>query len=238
MNIHKHNEKSLISLVNVELMCHLPYAVFSVSISIILAGLFGYFATSAKGMELAHHLFHGFHYLHLLFAGTGVVLMFRKYSKNIFACFLVGMIVPSIFCTLSDAVIPFLSGKMMSLDMHFHWCFRDHINTVLPFLGVGVINGMIMSSHKQEQDGGYLITSHFLHILISSMASILYLISFGFVHIWESVGVVFVFLLVAVLVPCTLSDVVVPLIFARSGINKNGVKSPGSQCCTQEEDRK
>jgi hypothetical protein len=151
-----------------------------------------------------------------LFAATGTVLTFRRFSDNMALGITVGLLVPAIFCTVSDAFLPCLGGKLVGLDMHFHWCFLSHLDTVLPFLGAGVVNGWIMSSHHPKNlHLLYSLGFHFFHIFISSMASILYLVSFGFADWGYHMGFVFLFLIFAVLVPCTLSDIVVPMIFAR-----------------------
>jgi hypothetical protein len=198
-----------------EILCHLPYAIFSVAFSMIVLSFLTSSGTGAGTASFAYRLFHNFHYLHLLFAATGAVLTFRRYSKNVVLGIAVGFAVPALFCTFSDAFLPYLGGKFVDLDMHFHWCFISHLDTVLPFLVVGMINGWVMSSHPSNRQLFYSLGFHFLHIFISSMASILYLVSFGFYDWWEKMGFVFTFLILAVLIPCTLSDIVVPVLFAR-----------------------
>ena len=74
------------------------------------------------------------------------------------------------------------------------------------------------------KQGGYSLSSHATHIFISSLASTFYLISHGFTNWYVSIGNVFVLLIIAVVVPCTLADVVVPMTMARLG------KKPKS-CC-------
>jgi hypothetical protein len=196
-----------------EILCHLPYAIFSVALAIIALTLLS--ASVTSDAKTAHRLFHSFHYLHILFAATGTVLMFRKYSKSVVWSLLVGTLVPAIFCTVSDSLLPFLGGSALNLHMHFHWCFISHLDSVLPFLLMGVLNGWVMSAHEESRQIFYSIGFHFSHIFISSMASILYLVSFGFDQWWNHMGFVFGYIIIVVLVPCTLADIVVPIIFAQ-----------------------
>lgn len=210
---HGHNLEHHAS-VFAELVCHLPFAVFSVALAMIVLSFVSYLDV-ASGQSLAYRLFHNFHYLHIVFAATGTVLIYFKYSKNVVLGFVVGLLVPAFFCTLSDAFLPYLGGSFVGLDMHFHWCFISHLDVVLPFLLAGIINGWAMSSHPTSSKLFYSVTFHFVHIFVSSMAAMLYLISFGFYDWWERMGFVFVFLILAVLVPCTMSDIVVPMLFAR-----------------------
>lgn len=193
-------------------MAHFPYAIISVALSIIFLSILTHQHFNSHD---AHKLFHVFHYLHLLFSGTGVILIFRKYSKNIPMALLAGIIVPAVFCTLSDSILPFIGGYHLGLDMHFHWCFIDHLGEVLPFLGFGIANGFAISSHSESRQMFYSAGSHFFHILISSMASILYFFSFGLENWYAHIAFIFVYLIGAVLIPCSLADIVVPMSFAK-----------------------
>jgi len=185
--------------------------------------LLGFLLHTKQDHHFLHSLFHNFHYLHLVFAGTGTVLIFRKYSKSLLWAVVAGFIIPAIFCTLSDSILPYLGGWYLSLDMRFHWCFIEHLDKVLPFLTIGVLNGFVMSSHGKASQFLYSTGSHFAHILISSMASILYLASFGFSDFHQSIGFVFLYLIGCVLIPCSLADLVVPMMFARK-VNKRRTK--------------
>ena len=202
-----------------EILCHLPYAIFSVAIAMICLSLLSYVSFGKDQTAVSYRLFHNFHFLHLLFAATGTMLTFRRFSRNIIAGVIVGLFVPAFFCTMSDAFLPYLAGKIINLDMHFHWCFLSHLDTILPFLVIGIINGWVMSSHSRNLHFFYSVGFHFVHIFISSMAAILYMVGFGFHEWWAYMGFVFSFLIFAVLIPCTLSDIVVPMLFARSEKN-------------------
>lgn len=205
-----------------ELSCHFPYAILSVASALIILS---FLPTIQPGQDayFESRLFHSFHFLHLLFAGTGTVLTLKKYGAGKVLTIIMGFLVPAVFCTLSDALLPYFGGRLVQLDMHFHWCFLSHFGTVVPFLVTGMINGWIMGSHRASQVIFYSIGSHFLHIFISSMASILYLISFGF-HQWsDSMGFVFLYNIFVTLVPCTLADIVIPMLIARFFKSRNYV---------------
>lgn len=201
-----------------EIICHLPFAIFSVALAMIFLSLLTSVDTAYQvgKKSVSYRLFHNFHYLHLLFAATGAVLSFRKYSKNVFAGLVVGFFVPVIFCSISDAVLPYLGGRVINLPMKFHWCFIDHLDVVLPFVFGGMLNGWVMSCHAESRQLFYSLGFHVLHIFISSMASVLYLVSFGFSDWWKQMGIVFIYIVAVVLIPCTLSDIVVPMFCAKA----------------------
>ncbi len=217
-NILEHNHEHTIYS---ELMCHLPYAIFSVAFGLAVLSFMSSgsteHATTSHMNDRATILFHSFHFMHIIFAVTGTLITYFRFSKNVFKAIIVGVISPSIFCMLSDAVLPYFGGRLLGGTMNFHLCFVSELNNVLPFLFVGLINGIIMSTHHASRQEIYSLFSHFLHILVSSLASIFYLVSQGLTNWYDHIGMVFLFLIIAVVVPCTLSDVVVPMLFARSG---------------------
>jgi hypothetical protein len=101
--------------------------------------------------------------------------------------------------------------------MSFHICFVSELHNVLPFLGVGILCGFAARWGYESHRPAHAMTSHAAHIFVSSMASIFYLVSHGFTDWYTQIGLVFLFLVFAVVVPCTLSDVVVPMTIARMG---------------------
>jgi hypothetical protein len=218
---HDHHEGHIVN----ELMHHLPYAIFSVALGLIILSFLDVFGLShGHHHDHAHHheaahgahlLFHSFHFLHIIFAMTGCLVMFSRFSKNLVKGAIVAVISSFFFCTLSDVILPYLSGTLLGVNMHFHICLVSELHNVIPFYVIGLVNGLIMSKHNSAIKGFYSVGSHFGHILISSLASLFYLISEGFSNWYPQMGLLFLFLVVAVVVPCTLADVIVPIFFAR-----------------------
>ncbi len=206
-----------------ELVCHLPYAIFSVAFSIMVLSFVTYFSLDdpidvvCRKSDL---LFHSFHFMHIVFAATGTLIAFFRFSKSVPRALLLGIFSPMIFCTLSDSILPYIGGKLLGVHMHFHLCFVTELWNVIPFLVVGIINGFAISRHGGDRQMLYAVSSHAVHILISALASIFYLVANGCTDWYRIIGMVFIFLIVAVIVPCTLSDVVVPMLFARVGTKK------------------
>jgi hypothetical protein len=206
-----------------ELICHLPYAIFSVAFGLTILSFLTYFSF-AEPRELicnkADILFHSFHFMHIVFAATGTLLTFFRYSRNVVKGIILGIFGPAIFCTLSDSILPYIGGKLLGMHMHFHLCFATELSNVLPFLFVGILNGFVMSRHHSNRQWLYTITSHATHIVISSLASIFFLVSHGCTDWYRIIGAIFVFLIIAVVVPCTLSDVVIPIVVARTDFKR------------------
>ncbi len=206
-----------------ELMHHLPYAIFSVALGMIILSLLDY----AGGNHVQHGqmscsgyhvLFHSFHFLHILFAATGTVITFFRFSNSVPKALIVGTLAPAFFCMLSDVVLPYLAGIIMGVAMELHICFYRELHNVIPFLAAGLLNGMVLRKHNTKMLGFFSLGSHFVHILISSLASLFYMVSHGFSNWYPQMGIVFIFLVIAIVIPCTFSDVIVPMYFA--GVKK------------------
>lgn len=202
-----------------ELFHHLPYAIFSVAFALAILSfvtlVFSAMHEPLVAKKGARMLFHSFHFMHLVFAATGTIITFRRFCKKMFPALLIGFWCPALFCTLSDSILPYLGGRALGVAMSFHLCFFTELSNVLPFLFVGIINGFVLSRHSEESQKSYSIFSHFIHIFVSSLASTFYLVANGFMDWHKDIGFVFLFIIIAVVIPCTLSDVVVPIAYAR-----------------------
>ncbi len=203
-----------------ELVCHTPYGIFSVAVGFIVLSILSIFVyMPGQGNLLAragHMLFHSFHFLHIMFAATGSILTFFRYSNNVFKGIIVGACSAAFFCILSDILMPYIAGTLLGVHMHFHICFITEWYTVVPFLAAGVLNGFLLSKHNPTKHGFYSLSSHFAHILVSSLASLFYIVSNGLSDWMPYMGPLFILMVIAVVIPCTFSDIVVPMYFAKT----------------------
>lgn len=225
---HEHSHQEHEVVLSQELACHLPYATFSVAISFIFLSVIHFFSLGFSIPQYMvrggyHILFHAFHYLHLIFAIAGTFVAFSRFSHKMARGIIVSLISPAIFCTLSDVALPSIAGQILGVNMGMHICFfswHDLLN-VIPFMFVGLVTGFAISRHHSSTLGFISLASHFIHILISSLAATFYTVSFGFDD-WNSVmGLLFILLMISVVIPCTISDVIVPLYFSRNRSTKH-----------------
>ena len=100
-----------------------------------------------------------------------------------------------------------------TLTRRREWTSIRKWGLVLPFAVIGVFVGMTAAAGVSRST----FFSHSLHVLASTAASIFYLIApldpIGWI---EQIGRIFIFIIVAVMVPCCLSDIVFPLLMSRS----------------------
>lgn len=197
-----------------ELKEHLPFTVISSIMALVLLGIMT--ALESKLSEdiitqSSQNLFHIFHPVHILFSATATTAMCWRYEKKIIKAVILGFLGAILLCGVSDVIIPFCSGFVLGKSFGFHLCIVKHPWIVLPFVAIGIFVG-IVAMEKVEKATFF---SHSGHVFTSSMASMLYLISFGLADWFNYVGSVFIIIILAVILPCCTSDIIFPLLFTK-----------------------
>lgn len=207
---HRHDIRHIF----LELKEHIPYTIFSVAVGMIALGILT-FASGIYGAgdisNPSKGLFHVFHPIHLLFSAVATTAMFWRHDKNFLKALIIGFIGSLGFCGMSDVFIPYIAGFLLGVKMHLHICALEHPHIILPFVAIGIFAGFMMPSRTQKTT----IFSHSAHVLVSSMASILYLIGYGLTAWINVAGMVFIYTVLAVIIPCCTSDIVFPLLFTK-----------------------
>jgi len=210
-----------------ELTHHLPFSVLSVSLGLIAVGLLTFFGQVSGAGDISPYtedLFHLFHPAHMLFSALATTAMFWQHERRFLKAAFIGIVGSVGICGISDIILPYLAGWLLGARMHLHICIVQHPQMVLPFLAVGVLVGFIAPGTLEKQEG--VIFSHSLHVFISSMASILYLVTFGVTEWVHRVGAVLVYMILAVVIPCCTSDIIFPLAFVRQNACRASGGSP------------
>jgi len=227
--IPEHSHDAKMNYLARELKEHFPFTIFFTAFGIILAALLTYVSVVAGASEenterASEMLFHAFHPIHLLFSAIATTAMFRRYDRHLIRAMLIGFFGSIGVCGLSDIFMPYLMGQFLAVEhMHFHWCLIQHPMTVLPFVALGIVGGLIAADAVNRST----FYSHSTHVAVSSLASLFYLVSFG-VSDWMSPGplpYVFLILVLCVIIPCCLSDIILPLLLV-SPVGHAGENAP------------
>ncbi len=220
MHVHNepdhHDTAARPSALQVELMEHLPFSVSAVTLGLAFAGLLCYLTPDDRGGQGEesglYTLFHLFHPMHMFFSAAATSAMFWRYDRSVFKSIVIGLIGSIGICGVSDIVFPQCARAIMGIDAPWHICVVEHPGLVLPFAGVGVLVGISAARGVQ----GSTLFSHGLHVLASTAASILYFIAplsrLGWI---DEIGSIFIIIVIAVMIPCCLSDIVFPLMMTR-----------------------
>lgn len=195
---------------------HFPFTVFSTALGLIVVVFLTVLLKGKDPGGTTQHfrqLFHLFHPLHVLMSAVATTAMLWRFDRMLIKAIVVGAVGSLGICGLSDVFLPWLGGWLIGTHMHLHVCLIEHPLVVVPFALLGIITGFF--SVGKLQDRTATIFSHSSHVLISTMASLFYFVSFGFELSAESAFALFMLVVMAVIIPCCTSDILFPLLTAR-----------------------
>jgi len=154
---------------------------------------------------------------HVLLSALVTTAMYARYKKGkVWVMILIGWTGSIGIATISDAIIPYLGGTLLHAQMEFHVPFIEEwwINFV-------ALAGIAIGYWKQTTK-----IPHFGHVLLSTWASLFYFTAFGVADWIRLLPAVFLFLFLAVWIPCCSSDIIYPLLFVGK---KRAVRLPETQ---------
>ncbi|HOW36895.1 MAG TPA: hypothetical protein PLK34_01455 [Candidatus Pacearchaeota archaeon] len=196
-----------------ELKHHWPFTLSATVFAIILTSIlfFGF------NLVVDENKFEFFHYFHILASAIVSTGIFYKYKKNVPIAILVGIFSSILIGTISDIILPFLGGKIFLWDIEFH---LPILETPILVLGASMLGSIIGIWTKATR------FPHFIHVFLSVFASLFYILAFipetTFVLMAISLAIVFV----AVLVPCCIGDMLIPVILLKRDLEPCSCTEP------------
>jgi len=198
-----------------ELRTHAPFTIFGALTGVLLITFF-----QALPAQSAHNVFYVLHPIHVVLSALATASMYRlhtcerisgiclKGNCNLWVLLVIGYLGSVGIATLSDSIIPYVGELMLNLpNRGMHLGFIEKWWLVNPLAVVGVLIACYRPSTKFPHAG---------HVLLSTWASLFHMImALGEKLTWISFSVIFVFLFLAVWLPCCVSDIVFPLIVAN-----------------------
>lgn len=210
-----------LQLIRTELIKHSPFTALGAASGIIIMVII---TLTQAPRELSNIAFYTLHPMHVVLSALVTTAMYRlHYRSRLWAAFLIGYTGSVGIATLSDAVIPYLGGSLLDITMEFHVPFLE--TDQMPVFGIAkwqVVNGAAVLGILL----GYFYPKtkfpHSGHVLLSTWASLFHFTAFGSAN-WINMALpVFVFLFLAVWIPCCVSDIVYPLLWPRKRALTNG----------------
>jgi len=196
-----------------ELKEHIPFTTLGALTGIIIMVIIVFGKIPS---HVSYTAFYTSHPLHVLLSALVTTAMYMRYKKGkIWAAILIGWTGSIGIATISDAIIPYLGGTLLHIPMELEVPFIE--TTAMPVIGIEkwkVINsaafaGIAIGYWKQTTR-----IPHLGHVLLSTWASLFYIMTFGMGGDWVPLlPFIFLILFLAVWIPCCLSDIVYPLLF-------------------------
>ncbi len=186
-----------------ELKEHAPFTAVGAltGIAIMTIVVLGHVPSSISDMA-----FYTAHPLHVLLSALVTTAMYMRYRKaRIWEAVLIGWTGSIGIATISDAIIPYLGGRLLNAHMEFH----------VPFIEEWWINLVALAGIAIGHWRHTTKIPHFGHVLLSTWASLFYFTAFGIADWIRLLPYVFLFLFLSVWIPCCASDIIYPLLFVR-----------------------
>ena len=186
-----------------ELRRHAPFTAFGALTGIIIMVVIVW-GNVPSGISQA--VFYTLHPIHVVLSALVTTAMYARYKRcKLWLAILIGWTGSIGIATISDAIIPYFGGALLHVPMEFHIPFIEKW-----WVNLAALTGVGICYWKPATK-----MPHFGHVLLSTWASLFYFTSFGVANWVPLLPFVFLFLFLAVWIPCCTSDIVYPLLFVR-----------------------
>ncbi|MFC2050445.1 hypothetical protein ACFLTN_04635 [Chloroflexota bacterium] len=188
--------------IGIELARHAPFTAAGAVSGIVIMAVVVLVKTPPNVSETIFYILHP---AHVLLSAIVTTAMYKRYSAGkLWAAILIGYTGSVGISTLSDSIIPYLGGESLNIKMEFHIGFIEKWWLVNPLAFLGIAIGYLRPTTKLP---------HAAHVFLSTWASLFYFTAFGAAQWLPLLPLVFLFLFLAVWVPCCISDIVYPHLF-------------------------
>jgi len=192
----------------IELRRHAPFTAFGAVTGIAILSIIIFTTIFFKVSEFSSIIFYILHPIHIFLSAivTTAIYKLHKHRFNFLWGILIGYVGSIGIATLSDSIIPYLGESLLDLPhkgVHIGFIEKPWLTNPAAFLGIAI--AFIRPVTKFPHSG---------HVLISTWASLFHIImAIGQTINLMTISAVFVFLFLAVWLPCCLSDIIFPLLF-------------------------
>ncbi len=190
-----------------ELKSHAPYTALGALSGIVIIILILISRTLTTISEISPVTFFILHPLHIVLSAIVTTALYRLHRpKNIIPAILIGYFGSIGIATLSDSVIPFLGEWILNLpNKEIHLGFIEEPWLTHPAAFLGILIAFLRPITRFP---------HYGHVLLSTWASLFHIfMALGATLTILQIGCIFIFLFLAVWIPCCLSDIVFPMLF-------------------------
>jgi hypothetical protein len=194
-----------------ELKEHAPFTVVGAIFGIIF-----FLILKNTPRNISYNIFYVLHPVHVFLSALVTASLYKNYRCSpgktrcrLWGLLLIGYLGSVGIATLSDCVIPYLAEVLIGMPhRHIHLGFIEKWWLVNPLAIIGIALAYFRPSTKFPHAG---------HVLLSTWASLFHiLMAKGEVFSLISYMIIFLFLFLAVWLPCCISDIIFPLLFVKN----------------------
>lgn len=193
-----------------ELRSHVPFTLFGA-----ITGIIAMFLSRTLSPKASYSIFYTLHPIHVLLSALVTASMYKihkyrcmKGKCNLWILLIIGYIGSIGIATISDSLIPYLGEVLLNMpNRGIHIGFIEKWWLVNPLAIAGVVIAYFWPKTKFPHTG---------HVLLSTWASLFHIMmAKGETLSVLSYIIIFLFLFLAVWIPCCVSDIVFPLLFVK-----------------------
>ena len=193
---------------------HAPFTAVGAVAGIIVMVII-YFFNAPRDVSSA--LFYTLHPLHIVLSALATTAIYRRHKRGkLWVTILIGYTGSIGIATLSDIIVPYLGGTALNIPMEFHLPFIE--TTKIPFIGIEkwiIVNSAAFIGIAIAYWKPVTRLPHMGHVLLSTWASLFSFTAFGVANWIPLLPFIFLFLFLAVWLPCCISDIIYPLLWVR-----------------------
>lgn len=184
-----------------ELEEHVPFTALASMVAVIIMAIL---LAKTHLITYAVSAFWVFHPAHVFFSAIVSAAIFYKYRNKFFLALISGIIIAVIIGSLSDVIFPYLGSLLFKIPIEFE---LPALESPLLIFGIAILGGLIGIATR------FTKFPHFLHVLISLFASLLYIFAYSTGFNLITYVAIFIITTISVVIPCCLSDIILPIIF-------------------------
>jgi len=209
-------EGKMVRQILIELKRHAPFTAFGAITGIVIfliITLSNIFSQVSKVSSIIFYILHPTHVTLSAIVTTAIYKLHRPKCKFLWVI-MIGYIGSIGIATLSDSIIPYLGELLLKLPdkgIHIGFIEKPWLTNSTAFLGIAIAFLRPMTKFP-----------HYGHVLISTWASLFHIImAIGQTINLIMIITIFLFLFLAVWLPCCLSDIIFPLLFVPTTNEKD-----------------
>lgn len=194
-----------------ELKSHAPFTAFGAVTGILVIIYF-----QKLSFKTSYDIFYILHPMHVLLSAFVTASMYKihKDKCSLWILLAIGYTGSIGIATLSDSLTPYLAESLLNMpNRHAHIGFIEKWWLINPLAILGVAIAYFRPRTKLPHSG---------HVLLSTWASVFHIImARGEPLHWFAYVSIFLFLFIAVWIPCCLSDIIFPMLFIKGDEKKH-----------------
>ena len=192
-----------------ELKQHAPFTASGAATGIILMAIIVFTNVLPQVSQASYTVFYILHPTHIMLSALVTTAIYKKYNPGrTRTAILIGYFGSIGLATLSDSLIPYLGETLLGLEnrgMHIGFIEEPLLTNPAAFVGIAIGCWKPITRFP-----------HYGHVLLSTWASLFHIImALGETANWIVFPTIFLFLFLAVWLPCCTSDIVFPLLFIK-----------------------